>query len=63
MQQDRHAAEVVLKVIARRSKILGLDKADELIAGSPRTVLVGGNTEQHLATLQALIAGDDAGTR
>lgn len=49
---------MVLKVIARRSKIFGFDKVDESIAGAPRTVVVGGTSEQYLATLQSLIAGD-----
>jgi hypothetical protein len=53
---DYHAAEVVLKVIARRCKILGFDKPDEKDAPVARTVVVGGTSEEYIAALQALIA-------
>jgi hypothetical protein len=48
--------EVVLKVVARRCKILGFDKPDEKDPPAPRTVVVGGTSEEYVATLQALIA-------
>jgi hypothetical protein len=40
---DYHAAEVLLKVIARRCRVLGLDKPDES-AATPRTGMISGNT-------------------
>ncbi|WP_375504796.1 hypothetical protein [uncultured Jatrophihabitans sp.] len=51
LERDRHAADVVLKVIARRSKILGFEKSDESLLPAPRTVLVGGTTEEYVGTL------------
>lgn len=54
---DAKAAEVVLKIIAQRVKLQGLDEADRSTAG-PRTVVVTGNTDQYVATLKALIEGD-----
>jgi hypothetical protein len=57
LQGDRHAAEVVLKVIARRCKVMGYDKADESLAPAARTVVVGGTSEEYINTLQSLIAG------
>jgi hypothetical protein len=57
LQGDRHAAEVVLKVIARRCKVMGYDKADESLAPPARTVVVGGTSEEYIGTLKKLIAG------
>lgn len=57
---DAKAAEVVLKIIAQRVKLLGLDEADRSASG-PRTVVVTGNSEQYVATLKSLIDGAGAG--
>jgi hypothetical protein len=56
VEGDRHAADVVLKVIARRCKVLGFDKPDETTAPAPRPVVISGNTDDYIAGLQALIA-------
>lgn len=58
MIPDAKAADIVLKVIDRRAKLLGLDEADRTTAG-PRTVVVTGDSEQYVATLKALIDGRD----
>lgn len=57
---DVSAANLVLKVITRRSAILGLEKPEETTE-MPRTVVIGGSTEEYVAGLQAFIARD-AGT-
>jgi len=52
---DVKAAEVVLKIIALRAKMLGLDETDQTAVG-PRTVVITGNTDQYIAGLKDLIA-------
>lgn len=54
---DVKAAEVILKIITLRSRLLGLEEPDTS-GVSVRTVLVTGDTEQYVATLKKLIAGD-----
>jgi hypothetical protein len=62
MEQDRHAAEVVLKVIARRCKVMGFDRPDETTASVPRTVVITGTTDEYVTGLQALIAETETRT-
>jgi hypothetical protein len=57
LRGDDRAAEVVLKVIARRCKIMGFDKPADSLAPGRRTVVVGGTSEQYVATLRALVDG------
>lgn len=54
---DVRAAEVILKIIGQRAKMLGLDEIEQSSQG-PRTVVVTGNSEQYVATLKALIADE-----
>lgn len=54
---DVKAAEVVLKIISQRSKLLGLEEADRSAQG-PRTVVITGDAEQYVATLKQLIEGN-----
>ena len=56
MVGDYHAAEVLLKVSARRCKVLGLDKPDDS-ASAPRTVVIGGNSDEYIAGLKAVMDG------
>lgn len=49
-------AEFVLKVIATRVKLLGLDQPEQGATGA-RTIVVTGNSEQYVATLKQLIEG------
>jgi DNA-binding CsgD family transcriptional regulator len=44
----------VLKLIDRRCSIFGFDRAEEDLSGAARTVVVGGNTEEYVAGLQAI---------
>ncbi len=62
LRGDYHAAEVVLKIVGRRCKIMGFDKpgdtdlaAARTVLAAARTVLVTGSSEQYIATLQSLI--------
>ncbi len=55
MTGDYHAAEVALKIIARRCKVLGFDNADEMATAAPRTVVIDGNTDQYIAGIKAMI--------
>ncbi len=57
---DYHAAEVVLKIVGRRCTIMGFDPPGDTDLTPPRTVLVTGSGEQHVATLQSLIAETEA---
>jgi hypothetical protein len=50
---DRHAADVVLKVIARRCKVLGFDKPDESTAPVPRTSSPGASPVHRLVPGEA----------
>lgn len=59
MAGDLNAANFVLKIIIQRCRILGFDKAEELTAAPPRTVVIGGTGEEYVATLKALIAERD----
>ncbi len=58
-QVHRHRqveAEVVLKIVGRRCKIMGFDPPGDTDLAPARTVLVTGSSEQYIATLQSLIA-------
>jgi hypothetical protein len=52
------AGEVVLKVIGRRCKILGFEKPTDMTE-APRTIVIGGTSEQYVAGLKAIIAEGD----
>lgn len=54
---DVKSAELVLKVILARAKLLGLGEFDGSVAVA-RTVVVTGDSEQYVATLKQLISGD-----
>ncbi len=55
MGGDLNAANFVLKIITQRCRILGFDKPEELTATPPRTVVIGGTSEEYIAGLKALI--------
>ena len=55
MAGDIAAANVVLKVIKCRCAIMGFDKIDDDLTGTARTIVIGGNSEQYIAGLKALI--------
>ena len=58
---DIAAANLVLKVIARRCVILGFDKLDEDLASTPRAVVIGSSPEEYIAGLKAVIDGTHPG--
>ncbi len=58
--QDLCAADYVLKVIARPCTILSVDHVQDDLTGTARTILVGGNTEECIAGLKAVIAATGA---
>jgi hypothetical protein len=52
---DHIAANIVLKCIARRCTLLGLDRADNLNAATASVVVIGGTEEEYVNGLQAVI--------
>jgi hypothetical protein len=52
---DLAAAAFVLKVITRRCTVLGFDHPKEDLAGITGTLVVGGDTEQYIAGLKAIV--------
>ena len=51
---DTRAIETVLKIIAQRSKMLGLDQADTAASVIANTVVIGGTTSEYIAALRAV---------
>jgi hypothetical protein len=60
MAGDIAAANVVLKVINRRCSVMGFDKVDDDLTGTARTIVVGGNSEEYIASLKSLIGDSDS---
>jgi len=52
---DLKAAELVLKVSAQRSKLLGLDRVTSEAEESPRSILVVGATGDYVGDLQRIV--------
>jgi hypothetical protein len=53
----------VLKCIARRCTLLGLDRADNLMAATASVVVIGGTTQEYINGLQAVIDQRERGRR
>ena len=57
LEGDYKAAVVVLKILALRIKILGLDRP-EVQVSPPRTLVVSGSPEEYVAQLKAIVEDD-----
>lgn len=57
---DDKAANVVLKVIAMRAKLLGLDVPATEAKTTVQTIVINGTTEEYVAGLKALDEGPSA---
>ena len=55
MQGDPRAVETVLKVMAQRSKLLGLEETDT--TAGQQVVVVDGSSEEYVAALHAIAGG------
>lgn len=55
---DVGAANVVLKIIAQRSRLLGLEDGDRRTGAATRTIVITGTTEDYVAQLQAIAEGN-----
>ncbi len=54
---DASAANVVLKVIAQRARLLGLEDPDRRTATGPRTIIITGNAEEYVSQLREIAEG------
>ena len=55
---DHKAALVLLKILALRIKVLGLDRP-EMQVTQPRTLVVSGSPEEYVAHLKAIVEKDE----
>ena len=53
-QGSTRSADLVLKVLAQQSKLLGLDVQAGVVADDRRTVVIGGTSEEYVAALKAI---------
>lgn len=53
------AAELVLKVIQTRSRLLGLEELHTKTGQTSKTILVAGNSEQYIQALKAIAGEED----
>jgi hypothetical protein len=51
---DEKAANVVLKIIAQRSRLLGLEDADRRAGSTARTIVITGSAEEYVAQLREI---------
>jgi hypothetical protein len=52
------SAQLALKIIVARAKLLGLDQIPE--DAQPQTLVIGGSSEEYIAGLKLLIAGTES---
>jgi hypothetical protein len=56
---DHNAANIVLKCIARRCTLLGFDRADDPIATTAPSLVIGGTTQEYVTAFKAIVEGRD----